>query len=363
MSVEDFLSRHWQKSPLFMPRGISLAVPELAAEELAWLATLDDVESRIVFTDLKDGTSRYRVEEGPFDESMLASLPAENWTLLVHDVEKHLPVFRHLISEASFIPDWRIDDLLVSFAAPGGSVGPHRDNYDVFLCQGLGIREWRLAPATDDLKEVESGGLVLLEPFDVDHSISAVEGDVLYLPPGIAHWGIATEACMTYSIGMRAPHTNDGPFYCDPDLDAREAEPGLISDRAIERARRCFAASNAHGEADLVRQFGCLVTGLKAWLEPETPSTGEFHALLKSEPREFRVHGMARLAFCKVGGQRYIFVNGSSRSVTSSELEYFRGLCDKRVTGTDNADFVELNTWLAGKGAFDLPPYEQDNAT
>ena len=125
-----------------MPGALDRVRPSMSRNELGWLATLDDVESRIVFIDRSATSSHYRVETGPFDTEFLQNLPKRDWTLLIHDVEKHLPAMRAVLQVVPFIPDWRVDDLMVSFAAPGGGVGPHRDNYDVFLCQGTGIRNW-----------------------------------------------------------------------------------------------------------------------------------------------------------------------------------------------------------------------------
>ena len=113
-----------------MPGALDGIRPTLTSGELAWLATQDDVESRLVFTHRDGDSTHYRVQNGPFENDVLSSLPRQNWTLLVQDVDKHLPDFRALFSAVDFIPDWRIDDLMVSFAAPGGSVGPHKDNYD-----------------------------------------------------------------------------------------------------------------------------------------------------------------------------------------------------------------------------------------
>ena len=124
MSVDDFLTAHWQTSPLFLPKSIASMTPSLTPEELAWLATLDDVESRLVFTEQGPKGADYRVEEGPFEQDRLASLPDRDWTLLVQDIEKHLPDFRTLLLHIEFVPDWRIDNVMISFAAPGGSVGP-----------------------------------------------------------------------------------------------------------------------------------------------------------------------------------------------------------------------------------------------
>jgi 50S ribosomal protein L16 3-hydroxylase len=379
MSAGNFLERHWQKSLLFMPQALPDALPELSRDELGWLATLDDVESRLVFSESGNSATNYRVEHGPFDEKLLAALPAENWTLLVQDVEKHLPVFRHLLDEASFIPDWRIDDLMVSFAAPGGSVGPHRDNYDVFLCQGSGRREWRIAPDDADLTMIESGELSLLKPFTDHEAMEAGHGDVLYLPPGVAHWGIALEPCLTYSIGMRAPTLSEfmtgisrisgaeiefdraeEHFYEDPDLSPGEAEPGLISVRAIERARRSFTTAATLNDDDFAAVFGSVVTEVKAWLAPEPVSRREFENLLESGPPEIQVHGMARLAYFAGGGQDYVFANGRVRTLSAPEVEQVREICRRRQA---NAGRNELLFWLAAKGTFELPVEREGDTT
>ena len=119
LPADLFLSQHWQKSHAFLASAAGHALPELDADELAWLATLPDVESRLVLTERDGDATRYRLENGPFDYARLGSLPGQDWTLLVNDVDKHLPVFRAYLDMADFIPDWRIDDLMVSFAAPG----------------------------------------------------------------------------------------------------------------------------------------------------------------------------------------------------------------------------------------------------
>ena len=209
LTVEAFLSDYWQEQPLCMPGGLPRIRPAITRNELGWLATLDDVESRLVFTDRIDGRCRYRAETGPFDPEYLQDLPKRDWTLLVHDVEKHLPAMRAWFTHVPFIPDWRIDDLMVSFAAPGGSVGPHKDQYDVFLCQGIGVRSWRHTTNEVLPDPSASTDLALLTEFGSDEQWDMLEGDVLYLPPGVAHWGTAIRACITYSIGMRAPQISD----------------------------------------------------------------------------------------------------------------------------------------------------------
>ena len=348
LTAQGFLERHWQKSALFLPQAIATDLPRLSADELAWLATLDDVESRLVFTEQTGDTVAYRVEHGPFEAASLGALPDKNWTLLVHDVDKHLPDFRCYFREAPFVPDWRIDDLMVSFAVSGGGVGPHRDNYDVFLCQGNGHREWRLAPLTATLTEVASGDLALVEPFTGRDVVTTRENDVLYLPPGIAHWGIAEGDCMTYSIGMQAPCLRNNSLYRDPDLTSDEAEPGLISDEALHRA-----------EPTSAMDFGRSVTATKEWLTPEPPQRREIDDFLNSDAAELRVHGMARLAYCPRA--KLAFANGAGASASAEQLRAIRQLCVHRMADEDlvrtvrkSTEINKLFVWLAEQGLFDF---------
>ena len=307
--------------------------PSISRNELAWLATLDDVESRIVFTERAGEQTRYRVEPGPFDSAFLQALPRRDWTLLVHDVDKHLPAMRRLFAQVPFIPDWRIDDLMISFAAPGGGVGPHRDNYDVFLCQGIGRREWHFS--TDNIKEdpTASDDLALLEAFSGGERRLARKGDVLYLPPGVAHRGTAQRACLTYSIGMRAPS-----FYADPDLRLSEVRPGYISPDARRRAG-VDAAS-----------LGCIVTELKQWLRPDSPCDQDIAGMLAA-PKALRLHGMTRIAF----DDETVYINGEARPLAEADRGPVASLCEHR--GLDRATAARLDEhvlrWLLAQGAFE----------
>lgn len=335
LGAEKFLAYHWQKKPLYMPRAIDKVRPAVTRNELAWLATLDDVESRIVFTEHHGDRKNYSVTTGPFDEEFLGALPIRDWTLLVHDVEKHLPALRRLFDHVPFIPDWRIDDLMVSFAAPGGGVGPHRDNYDVFLCQGIGVRDWTYTAAHIPVDSGASGDLILVAEFSGEHRV-CVEGDVLYLPPGIAHWGTAKRACMTYSIGMRAPH-----YFSDPDLELSEVSPGYISRAALDRA----------GES--MSKLGKDVTELKEWLRPEIPDRGTIEQLLEKPSPRLEMHGMARVAY----DDHHVYVNGQKRQITEQERAALAGLCRRRCL--DRALMAafspELFAFMVASGAFEIP--------
>lgn len=335
LTAKTFLSRHWQKAPLFIAGGIEPMRPSMSRNELAWLATLQDVESRLVFTERDNGQTRYRAESGPFDTAFLQALPGRDWSLLVHDVDKHLPAMRRLFAQVPFVPDWRIDDLMISFAAPGGGVGPHRDNYDVFLCQGIGIREWRYTEQPVDEDPSASDDLALLREFDHGETRLASKGDVLYLPPGIAHWGTARRACITYSIGMRAPS-----FYADPDLALSEVRPGYISAEAKRRA------------GTRAKRLGTEVTDLKPWLRPDVPGKAEIARILGAA-LPLRLHGMARIAY----DDGAVYVNGAARPLAESERQSVATLCARRrLDRTAAAEMAEpILRWLLARGAFALP--------
>lgn len=341
-----------------MPQAMPQQLPEIDEDELAWLAMQDDVEARLVFTTKSEGLDTYQVEHGPFDEQRLRDLPDENWTLLVNDVEKHLPELRAWIAAVNFIPDWRVDDLMISFAAPGGGVGPHRDNYDVFLCQGSGQRTWRISTASVASDPAASDDLALLQPF-AGELLTCEHGDVLYLPPGVAHWGVANDKCMTYSIGMRAPRlsdllsslagTQEDPFYTDADLASTESAAGFISAAALRRTRALLQEAGNLSDSDLGALLGRYVTRPKGWLQPEGSEAPLDPAAA------LQLHGMARIAW----DEERIYVNGASRSLTPPQRELVARLCsDRRLECSEipealqNVELRQLLEWLRSHGAF-----------
>lgn len=208
LTAREFLSDYWQKKPLLIRQAIPNFSGLLDPNTLAGLACEDEVESRIV---VQDGES-WQLKHGPFTDADFAKLSKKsakkNWTLLVQSVNHFLPEAAALLQQFNFIPYARLDDLMVSYAPDGGGVGPHFDSYDVFLLQGQGKRLWRISAQTD-LSLVENAPLRILKYFNTEEEWVLEAGDMLYLPPHIAHWGIAKsvegEDCMTYSIGFRAP--------------------------------------------------------------------------------------------------------------------------------------------------------------
>lgn len=203
ISRERFLRDYWQRRPLLLRGAIDPARLDFAPEDLAGMACEEDIESRLVMLGA-DGD--WTLEHGPFDESRFADLPQRNWTLLVQDVDKYVPQVSDLLDLFDFLSDWRIDDIMISYATDQGGVGPHTDNYDVFLVQAQGRRRWRLSERSyDDSDLLDDCPLRVLRHFETGDDWVLEPGDLLYLPPRLAHWGCAQGECVTWSVGMRGP--------------------------------------------------------------------------------------------------------------------------------------------------------------
>lgn len=200
MSPDKFLAEYWQKKPLLIRNAIKDFSPPIDGNELAGLSLEEEVESRLVIGD------NWRVEHGPFSEQRFQQLADHNWTLLVQAVNLWVPEVAELLNSFSFLPAWRIDDIMVSYATDGGSVGPHFDNYDVFLIQGAGRRKWSVGDICDkDSPLVPHNDLRILADCNFNNEWIVESGDMLYLPPHFSHYGVAIGSCTTFSIGFRAP--------------------------------------------------------------------------------------------------------------------------------------------------------------
>ena len=199
----EFLERYWQKEPLLIRQLVPQLADPLTPEELAGCACEELVESRVI-TEFEP--ENYALRNGPFEESDFTSLPSTHWTLLVQAMDQWFDEVADLRKQFDFIPSWRVDDVMISFACKDGGVGPHFDNYDVFLLQGQGQRKWRLGQRCNDATPLrKSAELRLLESFETTEEFILNPGDALYVPPRVAHWGISLDDSLCYSIGFRAP--------------------------------------------------------------------------------------------------------------------------------------------------------------
>ncbi len=229
LTPTQFLRKHWQKKPLLVRAALPQFATLITRATLIELAQQPEAEARLI---LRSG-KRWQVRHGPFAKRDFARLPARNWTLLVQGVDHLLPAARTLLAPFDFIPYARFDDLMVSYAPPGGGVGPHFDSYDVFLIQGEGSRRWQIS-AQRDLELVADAPLIILLRFRAAREWTLETGDLLYLPPRYAHDGIALDHCITCSVGFRAPSAQDlcSRFY-DYLQDGLDA-PGQYADPQLK---------------------------------------------------------------------------------------------------------------------------------
>lgn len=325
LSPKEFLRQHWQKKPLLVRGAFPGIASPISPEELAGLACEAGVESRLVIQTGK--VPGWKLRHGPFAHRDFTKLPKKRWTLLVQDVDKYLPAIEAYLDPFRFIPNWRIDDLMISYAADGGSVGPHVDAYDVFLLQAEGMRRWDISSAT--FADADTPGLELkqVKGFQPEESFLLMPGDMLYLPPGVAHHGVAFGDCMTYSIGFRAPSqaemlTDLGTqlmanasrklHYSDPDL-VPAARPGELTSEARARARQMLKSELKPSDETLDLWFGRFLTEPKPWLRPEPPVKRCSPALLKArlkEGRALRWHAAVRVAWFDARHHSHLFVDG-----------------------------------------------------
>ena len=348
MSAARFLREHWQKKPLLV-RG---AMPELrdprTPEELAGLSCEDGVESRIVRE--RGGSVPWEVTWGPHPESTFATLPDRGWTLLVQELNRHVPEAALLLEPFAFVPNVRVDDVMVSYAAPGGSVGPHLDSYDVFLVQGCGRRRWLYnTRPTKDAHFREGLDLRILESFRPDAEEVLEPGDMLYLPPGFAHHGVAVTPCLTYSIGFRAPSFGEmwkafaahvaaqpgaaGPsLLVDPRL-APAANPGAIPPALLARVRDAVRGLPSDDDA-IDRFFASFATRLAPGHEltapRKAPSADAVMSRLRRGDRVVRSEE-GRWAFLpRRRGGLLLYVAGVELEVPAAAAELARARCAAR---------------------------------
>jgi 50S ribosomal protein L16 3-hydroxylase len=200
---EHFIQQYWQKRPLLIKQGLSNFVDPIDQDELAGLAMEDDIDSRIISL----SGDKWAVHQGPFEQ--FDDICQGQWSLLVQGVDRYNELASHLLGAFDFIPSWRIEDLMVSFSVAGGGVGPHLDQYDVFIIQGKGTRRWKVGGPGQYNEISPHPKLKQIDDFVpiIDEVLEA--GDILYIPPGCPHEGVALEDCLNYSVGFRAPNQQE----------------------------------------------------------------------------------------------------------------------------------------------------------
>ena len=382
LTPAQFLAEYWQKKPLLIKNAIPNFTGLLSPDELAGLACEDDVQSRIV----KYKKGKWVADHGPFEDDDFAKLPEKptpdnNWTLLVQSVNHHLPEGAALLQLFDFIPHARLDDLMVSYAPNGGGVGPHFDSYDVFLLQGQGKRLWRISEQTD-LSLVEGAPLRILQNFDTAQEWLVETGDLLYLPPHLAHWGIAVSDgeidCMTYSIGFRAPKNQELATEFLGFMQDKLNQDKLILDGIYQDADLTLQDHAAEIGKEMIAKVSANLQKIK-WSDVVV---AEFLGTYLSEPKVdviFDVNKkMALRAFSekleKIGisldlkslmlfSDDHFFLNGEMTKFTEESAAILKTLADNRrinvsdletYTPLDSALLQQMYDWyIAGYLCFD----------
>ena len=335
LSVDSFLAEYWQQKPLLIRQAFPNLTPPLSAEELAGLACETGGNARLVLEQC--GDRNWCVEYGPFDEQRFAELPDSGWSLLVSDVERVVPAALDIQQQFRFLPDWRHDDVMISYAPPGGSVGAHIDAYDVFLLQLEGVRRWQISEQFEH-RVLDNTDLEILQQFEAEQEWLLEPGDMLYLPPGVAHLGVAVDACMTCSIGFRAPSTHDmAPSlldallehhaeqrYRDPALKP-QAHPAEITPQSLQQIRALLDSVLHYDDATLADWFGRYLSDVKSQFEQASDpldASVTLESFLQQHPDALASHNPdCRFFFIRQGALAKLFVNGEAFTVSTAFAE------------------------------------------
>lgn len=361
ITAREFLRDYWQKKPLLIRQAIPDFESPIDADELAGLALEEEVESRLV---IEHGERPWELRRGPFAEDAFSTLPEREWTLLVQAVDQFVPEVAELLEQFRFLPSWRIDDVMISFAAPGGSVGPHFDNYDVFLLQAQGKRNWKIGQmCNSESPLLQHADLRILAEFEESAEWVLEPGDMLYLPPRLAHFGIAEDDCMTYSVGFRAPsaaevlthftdflsqYLTEEERYTDADAQP-VSDPHQIQGDALDRLKSLLA-EHMSDERMLLTWFGQFMT------EPRYPELvageelGEEDFISALQDGAILVRNpSARMAWSEVDDDVLLFASGQSRYLPGKLRELLKLICAADALHAEN-----LGPWLADEDGRDL---------
>jgi 50S ribosomal protein L16 3-hydroxylase len=338
LSPEQFMRRHWQKKPLLIRQAIPGMKPLIERSPLLAMVESEEVESRLI---VRQG-AQWTLKKGPMDRKRLPSLKTSNWTVLVQGVDLHHDAVHSLLQQFRFVPDARLDDLMISFATEGGGVGPHFDSYDVFLLQAQGQRKWRIGkPPRYELQE--GVPLKILKDFKPEAEFVLNPGDMLYLPPGYAHDGVAVGECMTYSVGFRVPRSaelasellmglseemaeaqgsvSDG-LYQDPHQDA------AIQDASVPKDLQEFAARSVAKALKAPQILNCLLGESLTEPKPnvwfDAPDGDELPHF--EWPTQVRLDRRTKMLF----DAKHIFINGESFRAAGKDAQLLRKLANQK---------------------------------
>ncbi|MDT8894105.1 cupin domain-containing protein [Halomonas sp. I1] len=378
-TAADFLRDYWQQQPLLIRGAFPDIESPLEPDELAGLACEDNIEARLVEEHGPEGP--WQVSHGPFDEATFTRLPERDWTLLVQAVDHYVPEVAELLECFDFLPRWRLDDIMISYAPPGGCVGPHVDQYDVFLLQASGQRHWQLGGRVPEDAPIVAGvDLRILERFEVQPGQDWVlePGDMLYLPPGWAHHGVSqSDDCMTFSVGFRAPSADEAITsfadylgeqlpashrYADGGMDVPE-DPAQLDDASLSRMR-ALILETLDDPAQLAQWFGRVMTQPKyvdQLVPNETPTEeAELVAALHAGETLERSLG-SRFAWRALDDERAtLFVDGDGIECATPLARELAGTAPLDARLLDDPEAPRVLTQLLDAGSLDWCPHDEE---
>jgi len=344
LSPEEFLNEYWQKKPLVIRQAFPDFQCPITAEELAGLACEEEVNSRIILE--KDGEHPWYPIFGPMDEEIFGSLPETHWTLAINDLEKVIPELACLPDQFRFIPDWRFDDLMSSYATDQGSVGPHFDLYDVFIIQGTGQRRWQISTAdVPEENQAEGTPLRIQKRFNAEQEWILEPGDMIYIPPNVSHHGVSIGESISFSVGYRAVSHSDllNDFiahitqnlspkltYQDTDLKT-QAHSSEITQDALIRIQNIFKQYLDPEHAEINRWFGRYMSDPKSeYTEQPEESCNTIDELISGLETSASLlrHPASRFAFSNNGNNNILFVDGQDYDVSRN---FAVALCESRI--------------------------------
>ena len=362
ITLTEFLNDYWQKKPILLRNALADFQSPIQPDELAGLSLEEEVESRMV---IQHGDQDYELKRGPFNEEDYAQLPEKDWTLLIQGCDRLLPEIGDLLNDFDFLPRWRIDDIMISYATEGGNVGPHFDHYDVFLLQAAGQRHWHLT--SQDCNEdnyIQGVDLRLMQRFEVEQDFVLEAGDILYLPPKVGHHGIALDNdCMTFSVGYRSyrgqelwdslgdhlsEHALFKELYYDPTMQA-QLKPGEVTAQAAQQAKQLLV-EKLEDPKMMQTWFARFATQLdqtaatqlpEPLLEEEQASLEEF-VMAVTEEMGLIKDPVCRYAYTQIEDETQLYINGAIWEDFDAPAEFIATLANQSfLTQELLAQFIE----------------------
>ena len=367
LSQEEFLKAYWQKKPVVIRQGFKDFVDPISIDEFAGIAMEESVQSRLV----SKINGEWNAEFGPFES--YDHLGEQDWSLVIQALDNFSEEAAELIEPFRFLPHWRLDDLMASFATKGGSVGPHVDNYDTFICQGSGSRLWRVGDKGQHTEIIAHEALLHVEPFSAIIDIEMQAGDILYIPPGFPHEGVALEPSMSFSIGFRANSaisllSGFADYLIDNDLGEQLLEDpdrlpikhsGEITNKDYSSIKKQL--QNLLDDDELFQSFtGTFLSNAKHELDlmpSEEPFENEEVSSLMAVHGIKRLGGLRALYFENSINKGVFYLNGEKTYFNSDISPIIKLICDQTIVMPDellpwreNVDFVSLMATLLDQG-------------